>query len=324
MNQFFFTIVLIFYTCITWSQDDFFTSYRNAGLLTNSAETGRIDRESKLVVGSRTQWQTISRKAFHSYYMGLESQILCLNQNFFGLGILLITEKAGLSGFQRSYAMPSLAYHQSLNNEVYLSLGIQVGALQYRLGNQQLSFNTQFNGFKYDSDLDNGENFQSPNVVKLDAKAGILVYNKTGKWSLGFEFDHLLTPNMAFLETGDNELGIGIKVHGNYTISDFIGIQGLYKNYALVNNKQWHSFFGIYGKIFESIRTDFSLRATNRVGIDAFILGFVLHSDSWELGVNYDAGISSLSNGTYGFNGVELFGSILFGNKKACVNCPKF
>lgn len=324
MNKFFLTIIFFFYSYIVWSQDDFFTSYRNAGLIINSAETGRIERMNKLVVASRTQWLTISRKAFHSYYAGLESQVLCLGQNFVGLGILIITEKAGLSGFQRSIAMPSLAYHQSLSDEVYLSLGFQIGALQYKLGNKQLSFNSQFNGFEYDANLDNRENFHVLNLIKLDAKAGILLYNKTGKWSFGFEFDHLLTPNMTFLQTGDNELGIGIKLHGNYSLSDFIGIQALFKDYGLIDNKQWHSFLGIYGKIFENIRTDFSFRATNRVGIDAIILGFVLHSDIWELGINYDAGISSLSRGTYGFNGVELFGSILFGNKKACVNCPKF
>jgi len=324
VKKFFLVNILIFFTFTLVGQDDFFTSYRNGGLLINPAETGRIEGQSRVVMATRTQWLTISRKAFHAFYAGAESQVFCFGQNFFGAGILIVTEQAGLSAFQRSIAMPSFSYHQALNDQIYLSAGLKIGVLQHRIGNRQLSFNAQFNGIEFDSSLDNGENFDQINLIKPDAEAGLLFYNITGKWSFGIAFNHLLTPNMTFLEEGENELGIGIKLHGNYTFSKFFGIHAIYKDYALVNSNQWHSFLGVYGKIFENIRTDISLRMANKVGLDAAIIGFVFHTEKLELGVNYDAGLSSLSRGTYGFNGVELYSSILLGSKKPCVNCPKF
>jgi type IX secretion system PorP/SprF family membrane protein len=320
---------LLVYLCLSCysfvdGQDDFFTSYRTGAWIINPAETGRIEGQSRVVMAARTQWLTISKQAFYATYAGVESQIFCLGQNFFGAGIMLVTEQAGISFFQRSYVMPSFSYHQQLNNQIYLAAGLKIGLLQHKLGNQQLSFNSQFNGIDYDPSLSNRENFDQLNAIKPDAEAGILIYNNNGKWSFGIAFDHLLTPNMSFLQEGKDELGIGLKLHGNYAITDFIGIHAMYKDYALVNNRQWHSLVGVYGKIFDHLKTELSFRLTDRIGADAAIFGIFFSTEKWDLGVNYDAGISTLTKGTYGFNGVEVFGSILLGSKKPCVNCPKF
>jgi type IX secretion system PorP/SprF family membrane protein len=324
VKKFFLITTWIFYTLTLVGQDDFFTSFRNGGLLINPAETGRIEGQTRLVMATRSQWWTISKNAFLSFYTGVESQIFCLGRNYFGAGILLVNERSGASGFQRSLAMPSFSYHQQINEQIYLSAGLKIGVLQQKLGNNSLSFNAQFNGLEFDAGLDNGENFDQLNLIKADAEAGLLIYNKDGNWSFGAAFDHLLTPNMSFLEGSENELGIGLKFHGNISFSDYLGFHAMYRDYALIGNTQWHSILGIYSKIFESVRSEVSLRIGDGIATDSVIFGFIFNNGKWDIGVNYDAGISNLSRGTFGFNGVELFGSIIIGTKKPCVNCPRF
>ena len=169
---------------IVTAQDEYFTSIRALPLSLNPAETGRIATQARFTALARTQWNTVSQQPYRAVFAGLETQAFCLGEDFFGASLSASMEESGASRFRRLNAQASLSYHQMLSANLYLSGGLEVGILQHQLGNQDLRFDAQFDGTEYRPDLSSGESFLRFSSTRLDAAAGLLLYQREGRWSV--------------------------------------------------------------------------------------------------------------------------------------------
>lgn len=331
------------------AQDEFFASFRTAGLTLNPAEAGRIATQARFTALGRTQWNTISGAPYRAVFAGLETQAFCLGENFFGGSLSAAMEQSGSSRFQRLRAQGGLSYHEKIGSRVYLSGGIELGILQHSLGNTDLRFDRQFDGTEYDPGSASGEAFLRFSNTRMDAAAGVLLYQQQGRWSIGVSVDHLFTPSMSFLEEDVYTLGRGLVVHGNAHLVSLgvptrpdlvLGVQGMYRRYALFNARQWHSILGVYGvaalgksagsgPLQRFFRTDLSVRLAGAQTDPAFLVDAILVTatfarEGWQFGLTYDATVSQLGRATAGFGGIELFLSLPFAGERTCVLCPDF
>lgn len=330
------------------AQDEFFTSFRTVPLTLNPAEAGRISVQGRLTTLARTQWNTISGRPYRAAYAGLEMQAFCLGENFFGGSLSAAMEQSGTSRFQRLNAQAGLSYHQKLAPALYLSGGVEMGVLQHRLGRTDLRFDAQFDGTEYIPNRSNGEALLSLSQMQMDASAGILLYEQTGKWSVGMSVDHLFSPSLSFLEDNGYTVGLGLVVHGQIQVNGWVsdkrpaiitGLQAVYRQYELFGAQQWHSIIGGYGvirmgpskrgPITSYVKFDMSLRLAGQdngapILGDAFLITTSFVQEGWQYGVTYDATLSSQNRVNGGFGGLELFISIPISGQRTCVLCPSF
>ncbi len=332
------------------AQDEFLTSYRAAPLLVNPAEAGRLDYRSRFSVVARTQWNAVSSDAYYATHANWELQFSCLDEGFFGLSVSGSAERSAASGFRRINGQAGLAYHLQLGNQTYLSAGGELGIVNYALGNTDLRFDAQYDGVTFVPGSDNGENFTALSTLAADAAAGVLLYDQGGRFSVGVALDHLLSPSVSFLEDGQSNLPIGLAVHGNVALNYWtptkqpnliVGLQGLYRRYALFENRQWHTLIGLYGvqllrlknsspPFTNFVRVDVSARiggqdtANLPLLADAILLTTTFSFDGTQIGFTYDYTTSRFFRGSLGFGGIEIFLGFPIGGTQNCVRCPVF
>lgn len=330
---------------ILWSQDEGFSAYRFTALAQNPAESGRIETQSQLSILYRTQWNTVIDKAYQSAFVGFESQLFCPNESFVALGISVAGERSGASKFTRANGNISLAYHQRLNNDFFLSGGGEIGMLSYRINAENLRFDAQFDGIGYNPSLPNFEAFAEASNIKIDAAVGALLYRQNGRFSFGVSINHLNAPVISLLEGSEYIVGLSGTIHGNFGIatnnkikySKVVNFHFLYKNYGFVNNKQWYTIVGADFLIpFSGQKKqgplsyfDFDLairlagRATGALVSDAIIATGNVSIDGWEMGMSYDFNLSPLSTATNTFGALEFFLNFPLSRQVKCVECPR-
>lgn len=315
------------------AQDEGFSNYRMAALAQNPAEAGRIDNGSQLTVLYRNQWNAAFR-GYQSGYFAYEHQLFCPAESYFGLGISAAYERAGTSRFERINGNVSLAYHQKLGYGLFLAAGAEVGLIDYGLNEERLRFDRQFDGVGFDPDLPNFEDFDNRNTIKVDAAAGLLLYEQNGKWAIGASINHLLSPFISLLDNEGFNIPLSATFYGNIAIplrNSEVSLHAMYRNYGLIDNQQSFIILGVgpvipIGK-YDNLHLDVSTRiarkdASGVVG-DAIIVSANFFLDGWQLGITYDLNVSPLSSATKTFGALE--GSIIIpiNRESTCVRCPR-
>jgi type IX secretion system PorP/SprF family membrane protein len=212
-------IIIIFsgLTLTAYTQDPEFSQYYAAPLYLNPAFSG-TSVDHRFIATHRNQWPSISQ-GYVTYAFSYDYNLEHLNS---GLGVMIMTDKAGSANLKSTQINLQYAYKINLNNKWMLSSGLNFGLGQRNIDLSRLLFYDQL---EFDA---NGQVTSDDPVLRnmgnasyFDFGAGILAYNR--KFWFGFSASHLNRPNRSLL---DEEATIPIKtsLHGGVRIPLYHGL----------------------------------------------------------------------------------------------------
>lgn len=205
-------IILISNTTL-YAQGIHFTQYFNAPLLLNPANTALMSaNDYRLGVNYRKQWGGIPVP--YTTASGFADFQLLRNQNltnWMGLGLAMYSDKAGDGQLALGRYEGFIAYHIQTGNFSMFSVGLSGAYVQRSVDFSRLSYDRQWDGFKFNQGLATGE--PNPGIQKTsytDISAGInYAYypNEFTYIKFGLGLAHVNSPKESFYNF-DNKIAL--------------------------------------------------------------------------------------------------------------------
>jgi type IX secretion system PorP/SprF family membrane protein len=254
------------------AQDLHFSQFFNSPLSTNPANTGFIPASDyRIGAHYREQWASIpvpykTMSIFGDFQFMRDR----FRSGWMGLGGMILQDVAGTGKLKSTKAYASVAYHQMLGATGLLSAGFNVGYAGKQINQDKLTFDNQWNGRFFDSNVPSGEIFQNNSIGYLDLQAGLnYAYFPTDDLYLhaGFSVHHLNKPKESFFAISpgyDNTIqprsiffaDAVVKLNSHIILSpaiyfskqaqttEFTG--GMHLNYNIANQGDQQLIMGIY------------------------------------------------------------------------------
>lgn len=323
-----FNFTLLTFNCV--AQDIHFSQFTMTPMLLDPSQAGK-GNDQRVIINYRNQWSSVATP-FKTYGFSYDTHFNKKQKkdNFFGTAISAYSDKAGDINLGTTVLNLSLAYHIKLNQQSFLSAGLQGGFIQSSLDEASLRFQSQFDGEGHNATFGSGEVFNNTSFFEPDFALGVSYYytskgmsskviSNNGfdgqKVNVGFAVHHVASPNYSFLEENTDNLNFRYVLHINTSFgvggtnmaiqpSGFVAYQqkatdivlGSYFRYNLKEKSKYSNF---------SNGAAMSLGVHYRFG-DAFIPSFLLEMGSLAFGVSYDFNLSGLSTASNGQGGYEL------------------
>jgi len=300
------------------SQDVHFSQFYSAVNFINPSATGAFDGLARAGINYRNQWTTLGSN-YQTYSAFYEMTLMKKKAggNFMGLGVNILSDKAGIGALTRSLFNLSGAYHLQVNDENNIALGLQGGYGQRAIDQSQLTWNNQYDGSQYNAALPSNETF-TDKVNYIDVAAGLLwtyTISNTADINAGIGAFHLSQPSQALISSSEDKLPMKIIAHGQGRFTKRNSDLAYYPNFMLAlqgPNKEINGGLLIRYMLKESSRYTGFIKgnavyfgANYRLGDAAIILLGAEISD-FKLGISYDVNISGFSKATAGVGGFEL------------------
>ena len=323
------------------AQDIHFSQFYNSPMTLNPALTGLISEDVRATTNYRNQWATVSAP-YETMSASVDFSILkgILYDDYVGVGLMVMNDKAGDLNLRNTQAQVSLSYSKALNGDgnQYLTAGAQVGVVQNAFDVNKLLFDSQYDGTQLDPNINSGENIDRANFFHLDVGAGLAWYyvpdERTSVY-FGLGMAHLNRPNVSFYSDITDRLYRKFTVHGGveFAVGASLSLvpqaaiisQGPYTetNIGTMVKFAVHPDYGVdYGQ------TAFYVGSMFRIG-DAVIPMVRFDYNQVSITASYDVNISALENASRGNGGFELsmvYKQYLFDSpgQRGPVGCPTF
>jgi len=328
------------------AQDARFSQFHQNPLHLNPALTGFYNGSIRAQVNYRTLYYSVLNEQEYLSYSGSIENRFQVGESFASFGAMILNDQVGVSGYERSYYYLSGAYHQRLAEsdykgpDMFLVLGGQLGFGQYAFEPTNLWFSSQYDDLlqEIDRDVDSGENFAEGGANRfLDYNVGLLYYLSYpdgGGFFIGGAIHHLSEPNVGLLQDSPETLSRRITGHmgGNIPFSKTISLMP-----AAAWRQQGPTSSALLGA---SVRfsmgevDDLKLRAgawvhgtrqlNSGFGPESIIVTSVFEWKGWQLGLSYDATVSSLRRSNFARGAFEISIAKIMegGNSSPKVVCP--
>lgn len=191
------------------AQDIHFTQFNMSPMTLNPGNIGRFEGTVRIGGIYRGQWASVLGKGnqYKTPSIWADAPIVrgFRKQDWLGVGLVFINDKAGSSALTTSGAKLGATYHLALNKKgtTALSLGAQYGKMSRKLDRDKLQFQDGFDNGNYNIPLSQDyAQVAQDNVSYTDIDAGIVLssrLNKTMDFNLGFAMFHLSTPNYGLV-----------------------------------------------------------------------------------------------------------------------------
>jgi type IX secretion system PorP/SprF family membrane protein len=304
-------LFFLFFSPLLWrgagvfAQDIHLSQFNSCPQNLNPAQTGVFDGDWRFVGNYRSQWSAIP-VPYKTFSLSTDTRLKTKLQNDVpAVGLILNTDRAGDSKFSTTQILMSAAYIKKLNKDSthFISVGIQPGITSKSFNVNALTFDSQYDGDRYNSALGSGENFSKTKITYFDLGGG-LVYlwkkNQRTQINVGISRFHLTKPKQSFF---------------NDLIPTF-----LYQKQGKFNETVLGMFGKYYLKPIDGMTTAVSLGGFYRLK-DAFILVANMDYRSFNVGVSYDVNLSKLVAATNNRGGFEI--SVIYIFKKPLVFVAK-
>ncbi len=338
---------LLFIGSAVFAQDVHFSQWWAAPVAMNPAMTGNFPGLMRATFNYRNQWfliptlnQLTPYQTFEgSVDMALSSQRM--ENNKFGVGLMFYNDRAGDGGLSTNTALLSVAYHQAVDRygRSHLSFGLQGGIVEKQINEQNLIFESQLDGYGWNKNISNGENFNSKPIIYPDVNAGIMFSSRPKDkfaYNFGISVFHISAPRESFLYDQNNKINRRYAAHGScdisagydnhWTVSPTILFmmqgQAVQYNYGLgVNYQTNNDNLGIFGGGFA--------RMNSGGAFDAAILNLGVEVYNTRIGLSYDINVSGLSGASQSQGALEASVVYIFKRTRdQSINypmyCPKF
>jgi len=197
------------------AQDIHFTQYNMSPMTLNPGNIGRFEGTVRLggiyrgqwasVIGSGSQYKTPSFWADAPIVRGFRKQ------DWLGVGLVFINDKAGVAGLKTTGAKLGATYHLAVNKKgtTAISLGVQYGRMGRGINRDELRYADGLlasQGGTYNSSLsDDYDLTAQDNVNYTDIDAGLVLssrLNKTMDFNVGFAMFHINQPDFGLISAG--------------------------------------------------------------------------------------------------------------------------
>jgi type IX secretion system PorP/SprF family membrane protein len=336
MKKIFFSLMTGFSVSMGFAQDPEFSQYYAAPLVLNPAFTGTAS-DHRFIANYRNQWPGITN-GFVTSAISYDYNLAHLNS---GLGLMVMTDKAGTANLKSTAFNFQYAYKVNLAGKWMLSSGLNFGVGNRNIDFSKLVFGDQLEfdaSGKTPSDDVAFSNLQSSTY--FDFGAGMLAYSR--KFWIGFSVWHLNKPNRSLINE-EAQIPVKTSVHGGIRIPLYHGVfkkdrvaaimpSFVYKQQGVFDQLDLGSYFFyepvVLGIWYRGI--PIQQNTLDNVSHDAvvIILGFQL--SKVELSYSYDVTVSELGPISGGSHEVALKFKVDLVNharphkKQKFIPCPTF
>ncbi len=311
-----------------------FSQYYNAPMLLNPANTALMsETDYRLGINYRNQWGSIpvpfrTTSAYADFQL-LKNQNLT---NWLGVGAAIFSDKAGDGQLSMGKYEGFIAYHIQTGNYSMISAGFSVAYVQRSIDFSKLSFDRQWDGFKFDASIPNGEQYKNAQTQFVDVSAGVnyaLYPNEYTYIKLGVGVAHVNTPKESFYDA-DNTIQMRPTINLDAL---FVTSETFTLNPSVYYTRQGSAQELMYGFLVSALlNEDNRGNPTNLIaGVyhrydDALVpvLGFEWAGVSFTS--SYDFTLSSLSSDIKLQGGIEfaiVYKGVYTGYRDK-MNCPRF
>lgn len=313
-----------------------FSQYYNAPLLLNPANTALMpDADYRIGVNYRQQWAAIPvpYKTVSAYadFQALRNKNLT---NWMGLGLAFWNDKAGNGELSLTRTEGFVAYHVQMGETSMFSVGASAAYVQRSVDFNKLTFDTQWDGFRFDETIPNGETGYIASTNFLDISAGVnyaLFPNENMYLKIGIGMAHITRPKESFY---GQENRLGIRPTGNIDLLLKLSTSVIL-NPSVYYTTQKSASELVYGTLFQvnlsssnKAATQLILGGSHRWG-EAVVGTIGMQYGNLRVMSSYDFTVSSLSPANKGRGAFELairyegvYGE--FSRSRQSYNCPRF
>ena len=300
-------------------QDKHFSMFYASPMAINPGATGFFPGDIQVFTGFKNQWKSISSNPYNTISASADTKLMkgTSNNSFLGLGVNFYNDKSGDSQLTTNIANISINYAIEVADNHQLALGIQPSFFQRFASMETLTWDQQWTGSTFDSNLENGETLVTDKSFQFDINSGLYYFgrlNNQNSINFGISVAHLLNPQNTLLN-GNENLYQKYTIHGGGEFSKngskiafspnmIYFKQGPNQELSVGTDfiyslKESSKYTGYYDK------STISLGAYMRIG-DAFYTTLFLNFSEFSLGLSYDLNMSGLSLATNGRGGMEM------------------
>jgi type IX secretion system PorP/SprF family membrane protein len=296
-------------------------------LVSNPAYTGNFNGTYRISAFARNQNININNTSmpgtYNSYGMIADAQILKekTGDNTFGIGILFNNDHAGMGSLTTTDLKLSASYRLSLNRfqTSFLTAGIMGGLSSKRIFNKDLVFENQVDGFEFNPNIPNFEDFlDGATRTQFNYSIGVLYQQKTSD-QFGFQFGvsiyNLAGPSDFFLQESKSFTYNRYSFMGGLEINSDESLYILPSFYYFQQGDARQLNLGI--NIRKMIQEDFGITGGIRYRLnDAIIPQVGMIYQNFQVYLSYDHTVSSLAQANLSNGAFELNFSYIFGNQE--------
>jgi type IX secretion system PorP/SprF family membrane protein len=189
-----------------------FSQYFNAPQLLNPANTALMPLEDfSMGANYREQWKSVPAP-FTTIAAHADMQLMRNKNitNWMGLGFAFFSDKAGQGILSLDKIQASLAYHVQMQEYSMLSAGVSVSYVQRSIDFNRLTFDMQWDGFKFNPKSSQHEPYvrQSLNYIDVMLGANYAYFpNENVYFKIGAGLMNVTRPKESFYDT-DSRVGM--------------------------------------------------------------------------------------------------------------------
>lgn len=318
------------------AQDIHFSQFNFSPLNQNPANTNLFDGDYRFAGNYRNQWPSVPVR-YNTFSFSAEMNFYTLrNNDRVGGGLVFFFDRAGDSRFTSLNTALSFSYIKALDKKLHhtLSGGIQLGVVNRNINYSKLSFDNQWNGNEYDSNIMIDENFARTRFNYFDLGVGVAYkWTKAERTNLtvGFSAMHLTQPKQTFYN--DNS----VKLNPRFTIHTRAQIKAA-KRWDIVPELMWQMQdskyeidYGTHAKYYPAVKIPHTIAVNLGVygrSTDAGWLLAGMDYDNLQVNLSYDVNFSKLNtasryNGGFEVSVIYILAKVKNINKPGAV-CPAF
>jgi len=332
---------------LCFGQDQHYAQYNTSPGNINPGMVGMFNGSIRFTLNYRNQYRSVIDNPFNRISGTAEMGLFKSRQgiNTISAGVGVNSDRAGAAnlGFTSGTFYLAGAKSMDFEGKSVVSLGIATSYFNRSIDYTSLTFDGQFDGRNFNSDLPNGENFTINSFNYMEVSAGLFWYytlKRDFNFYGGFSGYHLNSPQLSFM--GDDQIRQQHKynLHGGLTfpLKDNLALSpGLVFSKqgplleSLIGAMLRYEMEGVTGSdktIHTGLRFRMSGNYTNAISPDALIILLQYELSKLKLGFSYDMTVSNLSSTNKSRGGLEA--SVVYiipGKQKgkiSRVSCPKF
>ena len=308
-----------------FAQDIHFSQYAETPSSINPALAG-VTYNTRVIANYKTQWSTVGTKYLtmgFSFEQAIKHKKL--KNNYFAIVGNIYKDVAGDAKLSTLNPNFGFTYLQKISKKMKLSSGLQTGLMYKTIDINSFRYDRQYDGYKYDASLSNGEaNTPRSSIVAFDLGGGVnLNYLQSDKYlsaknaikfDVGVSAYHFSLGRSSFI-TSSEKLHTRFCGYFNGEFNIPGSINAILPSFLYMRQGSNGEF--IAGALFKFIIGDpstyTSLKKPRSLAIggyyrykDAIIPSMLFQYNKYGIGVSYDINVSALTPASNRVGGLEL------------------